>query len=111
MCDRGSSCGPLLRAPHQGGLRLGRRVSAIADSLDVVARHWRIGDRVGRFGVSQALGVGYETIGALLQGDLTTKALAGILVVKLVIWAVALGSGTSGGVLAPLLMLGGALGG
>jgi len=59
----------------------------------------------------QALGVGYETIGSLLQGDLTKTTLAGILIVKLVIWAVALGSGTSGGVLAPLLMLGGALGG
>jgi CBS domain-containing protein len=59
----------------------------------------------------QALGVGYETIGSLLQGDLAKSTLAGILIVKLIIWAVALGSGTSGGVLAPLLMMGGALGG
>ena len=59
----------------------------------------------------QALGVGYDTIGALLQGDVTTKTIAGILIVKSIIWAVALGSGTSGGVLAPLLMMGGALGG
>jgi CBS domain-containing protein len=35
----------------------------------------------------------------------------GVLLVKSVIWAVSLGSGTSGGVLAPLLMMGGALGG
>jgi hypothetical protein len=59
----------------------------------------------------QALGVGYETIGALLQGDVARKMLVGILLVKSVIWAVSLGSGTSGGVLAPLLMIGGALGG
>jgi len=59
----------------------------------------------------QALGVGYDTIGALLQADVTTKAIAGILLVKSIIWAVSLGSGTSGGVLAPLLMMGGALGG
>ena len=59
----------------------------------------------------QALGVGYETIGALLQGDVTTRTIVGILLVKSIIWAVALGSGTSGGVLAPLLMMGGALGG
>jgi H+/Cl- antiporter ClcA len=59
----------------------------------------------------QALGVGYETIGALLQGDVPGKLIAGILLVKSVIWAVSLGSGTSGGVLAPLLMMGGALGG
>src|SRR5262249_50940304 len=59
----------------------------------------------------QALGVGYETIGALLQGDVPRQMIIGILVVKSTIWAVSLGSGTSGGVLAPLLMMGGALGG
>ena len=59
----------------------------------------------------QALGVGYDTIGALLQGDVAGQVILGILLVKSVIWAVSLGSGTSGGVLAPLLMMGGALGG
>ncbi len=59
----------------------------------------------------QALGVGYDTIGALLQGDVPRNLILGILLVKSVIWAVSLGSGTSGGVLAPLLMMGGALGG
>ena len=39
------------------------------------------------------------------------QMIAGILLVKSVIWVVSLGSGTSGGVLAPLLMMGGALGG
>jgi len=58
----------------------------------------------------QALGVGYETIGALLQGDAPIKLIAGVLLIKSTIWAVSLGSGTSGGVLAPLLMMGGALG-
>ena len=58
-----------------------------------------------------ALGVGYQTIGGLLQGRETVAMLGGILLVKSVIWAVSLGSGTSGGVLAPLLMMGGALGG
>jgi len=59
----------------------------------------------------QALGVGYDTIGALLQGDVPQRIIVGILLVKSVIWSVSLGSGTSGGVLAPLLMMGGALGG
>jgi chloride channel protein, CIC family len=59
----------------------------------------------------QALGVGYDTIGQLLQGSVTTKVILGVLLVKWFIWAVSLGSGTSGGVLAPLLMMGGALGG
>src|SRR5215813_13071625 len=59
----------------------------------------------------QALGVGYETIGNLIQGDVPRNIIIGVLVVKSAIWALALGSGTSGGVLAPLLMIGGALGG
>src|SRR5579859_5714778 len=58
-----------------------------------------------------ALGVGYDTIGAMLQGHLTTQIILGVLLVKSIIWSVSLGSGTSGGVLAPLLMMGGALGG
>ena len=59
----------------------------------------------------QALGVGYDMIGNLLQGDVPLKIIAGVLIVKSLIWAISLGSGTSGGVLAPLLMMGGALGG
>jgi H+/Cl- antiporter ClcA len=59
----------------------------------------------------QALGVGYETIGNLIEGDVPRNMIIGVLVVKSAIWALALGSGTSGGVLAPLLMIGGALGG
>lgn len=66
---------------------------------------------VGGFIFPQALGVGYDTIGALLRGDAVLKVILGVLLVKSVIWAVSLGSGTSGGVLAPLLMMGGALGG
>jgi CIC family chloride channel protein len=66
---------------------------------------------IGGLVFPQALGVGYDTIGALLQGDVPRKTILGILLVKSTIWAVSLGSGTSGGVLAPLLMMGGALGG
>ena len=58
----------------------------------------------------RALGVGYDTIHDLLTGQLVGVALLGLMVTKAVIWAVALGSGTSGGVLAPLLIMGGALG-
>ncbi|HEY5303307.1 MAG TPA: chloride channel protein [Acidimicrobiales bacterium] len=60
---------------------------------------------------SRALGVGYDTIHAELVGQLTVGALALLFVVKLVIWAGGLGSGTSGGILAPILMMGAALGG
>jgi H+/Cl- antiporter ClcA len=59
----------------------------------------------------QALGVGYDTILSLLQGDVPRMVIAGVLLVKSAIWIISLGSGTSGGVLAPLLMMGAALGG
>ena len=59
----------------------------------------------------RALGVGYDTIHAELLGQLGVSALALLFVVKLVIWSGALGSGTSGGILAPILMMGAALGG
>ncbi len=58
----------------------------------------------------RALGVGYDVIGDLLNGNLALHAVLLILVVKAAIWLVALSSGTSGGVLAPLLILGGAMG-
>ena len=59
----------------------------------------------------QALGVGYDTIRSLLQGEVPRMVIAGVLLVKSAIWIISLGSGTSGGVLAPLLMMGAALGG
>lgn len=46
----------------------------------------------------------------MLRGNYVPRMLIGLIVVKAIIWAVALGSGTSGGVLAPLLIIGGALG-
>jgi CIC family chloride channel protein len=58
----------------------------------------------------RALGVGYDVIAQLLQGNATTKLILGVLLVKSLMWGISLGSGTSGGVLAPLLMMGGALG-
>jgi len=57
-----------------------------------------------------ALGVGYDNIGALINGTVLMHAAIALLVVKAVIWVVALASGTSGGTLAPLLMMGGAVG-
>ena len=58
----------------------------------------------------RALGVGYVYIDALLHGHMTAGGSLRLLAVKAVIWAVALGSGTSGGVLAPLLIMGGCAG-
>ena len=58
----------------------------------------------------RALGVGYDTIGDLIRGHLVGASLLGLLITKALIWSIALGSGTSGGVLAPLLIMGGSLG-
>ena len=93
-------------------------VYAAEDAFGKLRIHWMWWPAIGGLVVGagglmfpQALGVGYDTIAALLQGNVATATIAGILLVKSVIWAVSLGSGTSGGVLAPLLMMGGALGG
>jgi chloride channel protein, CIC family len=61
--------------------------------------------------VPRALGVGYDAINDVLASRFTVGALAVLLVAKLVMWWIALGSGTSGGTLAPLLLIGGAFGG
>ncbi|HEU4654280.1 MAG TPA: chloride channel protein [Steroidobacteraceae bacterium] len=57
-----------------------------------------------------ALGVGYDLIQAMLNQQFTLTAIVVLVLVKALVWGVALGSGTSGGVLAPLLIIGGALG-
>lgn len=58
----------------------------------------------------RSLGVGYDVIREMLNQQVTWGLLAGVLLVKTTIWMVALGSETAGGVFAPLLMMGGALG-
>ena len=79
--------------------------------------HWMWWPAMGALAVGiggliypRALGVGYDVIGQLLQGDATKSLILGVLIVKSLMWGISLGSGTSGGVLAPLLMMGGALG-
>src|SRR5205085_7989219 len=66
---------------------------------------------LGGFIFPHALGVGYDNISALLTGKAGLAFICGVLLVKSSIWVISLGSGTSGGVLAPLLMMGAALGG
>lgn len=65
---------------------------------------------IGGYLEPRALGVGYDVIGDLLNNRLALEVAVALLAVKAVIWIAALGSGTSGGVLAPLLMLGAGLG-
>jgi len=98
-------------------LLLTSAVYAAEDLFHRLPIHWMWWPAIGGLVVGlggliepRALGVGYDIIGELLSGEYAPRALIGLIVVKGVIWAVALGSGTSGGVLAPLLILGGALG-
>jgi CBS domain-containing protein len=65
---------------------------------------------IGGYFEPRALGVGYDVIGDLLHNHLAVGFAIGLILVKAIIWVIALGSGTSGGVLAPLLMMGAAMG-
>ncbi len=103
-----------------GGLQSGlctRLLYAGEDLFERLPIHWMWwpmigGVFVGLGGMIQprALGVGYDVIGDLINGHMTLHDVGMLLWVKAVIWIIALASGTSGGVLAPLLILGGALG-
>jgi H+/Cl- antiporter ClcA/CBS domain-containing protein len=92
-------------------------VYAWEDAFARLPFHWMWWPALGGLAIglgglvdSRVLGVGYETIHGLMRGELLAGALIGLFFAKGIVWSVALGSGTSGGVLAPLLMLGGAIG-
>ncbi len=118
---------------------LTRSIYLVEDAFRALPIHWMWWPALGGLAVGivglffpAALGVGYDIIGGILNftgspddplmkmnlvwwaGPLAHNAvlvLGAILVFKMVAWCISLGSGTSGGVLAPILMVGGALGG
>lgn len=96
---------------------LTRLLYGLEDAFRRLPVHWMWWPALGAVVVGlggliqpRALGVGYDVIRGFLDGHMALSVVATILVVKAVIWLVALASGTSGGVLAPLLILGGAFG-
>jgi H+/Cl- antiporter ClcA len=96
---------------------LSRALYATEDLFHRLPVHWMWWPAIGGLVVGiggwlqpRALGVGYDVIGDLLNHRLLVSAALALLAVKALIWVVALGSGTSGGVLAPLLMIGAGLG-
>ncbi len=69
-----------------------------------------IGIGIGGYFFPRGLGVGYDNIAELLRGNAPVALLLGLVIAKSLMWAFSLSSGTSGGVLAPLLMIGAAIG-
>jgi CBS domain-containing protein len=89
----------------------------IEDGFEKLPVHWMWWPAIGGLFVGiigyfapRTLGVGYENITDVLSGSLTLKVVFALCIFKFISWAVALGSGTSGGTLAPLLTIGGAAG-
>jgi H+/Cl- antiporter ClcA/CBS domain-containing protein len=97
-----------------GSWLLTKLVYGFEDLFQKLPVHWMWWPALGALVVGvggllepRVLGVGYHTIHTLMLGQLAGGMLMGLLIAKAVVWAVALGSGTSGGVLAPLLIIGG----
>jgi H+/Cl- antiporter ClcA/CBS domain-containing protein len=119
---------PIYHSAMLGALALGILAAFLAAGLSTAVHwcedmferlpiHWMWWPAIGGLGVGlgglvfpRALGVGYSVIQQMVSGDAAWKLLAGVLIVKSLIWVFSLGSNTAGGILAPLLMIGGALG-
>jgi H+/Cl- antiporter ClcA len=94
-----------------------RAVYLLEDGFGRLPIHWMWWPALGGlvvgivgYWVPQSLGVGYDNIRSELSGTLATRALVMLCVFKFVSWSISLSSGTSGGTLAPLFIIGGALG-
>jgi chloride channel protein, CIC family len=94
-----------------------RAVYAVEDGFALLPIHWMWWPALGGVAVGligrlepHTLGVGYDNLGRLLAGQLAGGGAAALAVAKLASWAIALGTGTSGGTLAPLFTIGGGLG-
>jgi H+/Cl- antiporter ClcA/CBS domain-containing protein len=95
-----------------------RLVYAIEDGFEKLPVHWMWLPALGAvvtgavgYVLPTTLGVGYTNISAVLGGQLGLGAMLALCLLKFVSWSISLGSGTSGGTLAPLFTIGGALGG
>jgi H+/Cl- antiporter ClcA len=89
----------------------------IEDSFEKIPIHWMWWPAIGGIAVGivgyfapRTLGVGYDNITDLLSGKTVFDVVLSLCIFKFISWAIALGSGTSGGTLAPLLTIGGATG-
>ena len=123
---------PALAAPHAGALAVYVLLGAgvgwasvwvthavywIEDQFERLPVHWMWWPAIGAVAVGvvgyfapRTLGVGYDNITGILGGQILGSALVTLFVLKFVSWVISLGSGTSGGTLAPLFIVGGGLG-
>jgi CIC family chloride channel protein len=94
-----------------------RLIYAVEDGFEKLPIHWMWWPALGAVAVGvvglwqpRTLGVGYDNIDDALNGALAGQALAVLVLAKLISWSLSLGSGTSGGTLAPLFTMGGGIG-
>lgn len=92
-------------------------VYLVEDNFEKLPIHWMYWPAIGGLGVGvigyfspHTFGVGYDNIINLLSGKLSLSIIGSLCLFKFLSWSIALGSGTSGGTLAPLLTIGGASG-
>jgi len=94
-----------------------RAVYAVEDAFDRLPIHWMWWPALGAIAVGvigyfapHTMGVGYDNIENIVSGHILGRALLFLFLLKFVSWSISLGSGTSGGTLAPLFTIGGGLG-
>jgi CIC family chloride channel protein len=92
-------------------------VYAVEDAFEKLPIHWMWWPAIGAVAVGvvgyfapSTMGVGYSNISGILSGNMSVNILLVFCLLKFISWAISLGSGTSGGTLAPLFTIGGALG-
>ena len=94
-----------------------RSVYAVEDLFEKLPIHWMWWPAIGAVAIGvigyfapHTMGVGYDNIRYLLSGSWSLALIFNLCLLKYLSWVISLGSGTSGGTLAPLFTIGGALG-